>query len=351
MKPELPVAMPPSFKSGQPEGSGEPGAEPSVVSALKELWEHILGRRCGLYDNFFDLGGGPAAALELFTGIGRQFGRDLPLLVIFQAPTIAELAALLSNPGSPRIAPLTLLKPGAVSPPVFLAHGLGGSLLDFAHLARLLNCARSLYCLNTRGLDGAEPPFASIEEAGAAGVRAIRGAQSHGPYCLIGYSLGGLVMLETARQFEASGEEISRLIMIDSYLHPKNMPQWLRGRLILRRAKRRMMERFQPRRITAPSSALREFARVAPLAAPGLAATRDNAHVIRLHYRPGAYLGPVTFIRSLDTPAFPVHPRAAWSKLIPNMTVETAPGSHLELITGNAAHLAQILNQFLIAPD
>lgn len=347
MKPIFPVVIPPFLESGQQGGSGERLAEPSIISALTEIWRQVLGRPCGPNDNFFELGGGPAAALDLFGGIARQFGRDLPLLILFQAPTIAELAAVLSDPAPPRLAPLTLLKPGNAQLPVFLAHGLGGSSLDFVNLLRLLKCERTLYGLNTRGLDGAEPPFESIKEAGAAGVRAIRGAQPRGPYCLIGYSLGGLVMLEAARQLTASGEAISKLVMIDSYLHPVNMPKWLRGRLILRRAKRRMIERVLPRLIPAPSSALREFVRVAPLAAPGTAATRDSAHIARLHYRPGVYSGPVAFIRSRDTPAFPVHPRAAWSKLIPKMTVETAPGSHLELITGNAAHLARILDRIL----
>ena len=65
---------------------------------LVKIWENVLGRHpISLTDNFFELGGHSLLAVRLFGELERTFKRDLPLATLFQAPTIQQLAAILSD--------------------------------------------------------------------------------------------------------------------------------------------------------------------------------------------------------------------------------------------------------------
>ena len=89
-----------------------------------------------MHDNFFDLGGDSLLAVNLFFEIEQVFGREMPPVMIYQAPTIAALAAELELPSASRLPALVLLKAGNNEPPIFIAHGLGGSVIDFYQLVK-----------------------------------------------------------------------------------------------------------------------------------------------------------------------------------------------------------------------
>ncbi len=100
-----------------------------AIDALTTIWQRVLQRpSVGMEDPFFDVGGDPTSAIRLFAEIAKEFGRELPPETIYQAPTVAALAALLENPAKPLLPPLALLKAGSEAPPVFITHGLGGSM-------------------------------------------------------------------------------------------------------------------------------------------------------------------------------------------------------------------------------
>src|SRR5208282_5122258 len=103
-----------------------------MIEALTPIWQRVLQlSSVGVNDNFFDLGGDSALALELFHEIALACGRELPPVMIYHAPTIADLAGILEQPVAQRVPPLVELKSGSRQPPIFIAHGLGGSVMDF----------------------------------------------------------------------------------------------------------------------------------------------------------------------------------------------------------------------------
>lgn len=65
---------------------------------LAGIWQDLLKRaRCGRHDNFFALGGHSLAAVRLVTRILKQTGIEVPVRKVFEAPTIARLAALIAD--------------------------------------------------------------------------------------------------------------------------------------------------------------------------------------------------------------------------------------------------------------
>ena len=172
-----------------------------MTEALIPIWERVLQQSpIGPDDNFFDLGGDSLSAVTLFLEVEKLCGRQLPPVMIYNTPTIAALAAELEQPSIPRLPPLVLLRKGSAEPPVFIAHGLGGSVIDFYRLLTHIRCDRNVYGMQARGIDGVDEPFATIEEMAQYHLDAIRAVQPHGPYLFVGYSLGGLVCMEIAQR-------------------------------------------------------------------------------------------------------------------------------------------------------
>jgi amino acid adenylation domain-containing protein/FkbM family methyltransferase/non-ribosomal peptide synthase protein (TIGR01720 family) len=70
----------------------------AAESAFVSLWEQTLGiAHVGMNDNFFDLGGDSILGLQLLSLIQATTGRRLLARVLFDAPTVAQLASRLEG--------------------------------------------------------------------------------------------------------------------------------------------------------------------------------------------------------------------------------------------------------------
>ena len=62
-----------------------------------DIWEAILDvHPIGIHDNFFDLGGHSLAAARIVSAVIKTFLVDIPLAILFNSPTVAEMAAAIS---------------------------------------------------------------------------------------------------------------------------------------------------------------------------------------------------------------------------------------------------------------
>lgn len=185
---------------------------------LCKLWEAILCvQPIGITNTFFELGGHSLIAVRLFQQIEKLTGKALPLVTLFQAPTIAQLAEVLRKDGW--IAPwshVVQITAGGKGAPIFLVHPVGGNIILFNDLARHLGRFRPVYGVQAVGLGGNEPLLTSVEEIAARYVVEIRQVQAHGPYSLAGTSAGGIFAFEIARQIEKSGKHVAVLAMFDT---------------------------------------------------------------------------------------------------------------------------------------
>ncbi len=191
----------------------------SLELQLAKIWEKVLGKQpIGIRDNFFDLGGHSLLAVRLFMQIEQVFERSLPLAVLFQAPTIEQLATVLREQGwSSSWSSLVPLRAGGTAPPFFCVHSLGAILVSYQSLAARMDNDQPFYGLQPAGLDGTEESHTRIEEMAAHYLKEIRALQPEGPYFLGGVCLGGTIAFEMAQQLKRAGEEVGLLALIDSY--------------------------------------------------------------------------------------------------------------------------------------
>jgi pimeloyl-ACP methyl ester carboxylesterase len=204
-------------------------ADLPLILQLQAIWERIFGIvPIGLDDNFFDLGGRSLLAFILFTEIRKLTGRAFPVTTIFEAPTIAGLAAPLRDDAAVGVFSclvcLVCLRREGAGRPLFIMHGFGGNVLELAKPARFLRCDRPVYALQARGLDPAQEPHDRIEDMAEHYLGEIRALQPRGPYALAGFSTGGLVAFEMARRLVRGGEVVEFVGLLDSEIHERNLP-------------------------------------------------------------------------------------------------------------------------------
>jgi acetoacetyl-CoA synthetase len=337
----------------------------ATIDALTTIWQSVLQNpSIRPEDNFFDLGGDSLSAVTLFLEIEKFCGRQLPSVMIYNAPTIAALAAELEGLSTSRIPPLVLLRAGSGTTPVFIAHGLGGSVIDFYRLVTLIESDRPIYGMQARGIDGVDDPFESIEEMAQYHLDAIRQVQPHGPYIIVGYSLGGLVSMEIAQSLLAAGEQVALLAMLDAYPFRKYLSLAQRLRLTTRLALRRVAIAIgisaprinaysaSPAEFRAQMSAGRQAAK--PSRSPAIASmtpamlrAAEIAKDALRRYRPRFYPGAVKFVRAGTVTDFPADPVAVWADLTKQFECETVSGDHLGMIATYPEILASVISRYL----
>jgi len=199
---------------------------------IAKIWADVLKLEAiSIKDNFFDLGGHSLLAMHLVSQLQTQLGQTIPLSVLFQAPTVEQLAIALqkkapsNTSGDTPKSLMTLQTGSARRSPIFFVHPVGGSVMCYQELARQLGSDQPFYALQSKGLDGAASGSVmtapqmpdSLQAMARRYIEEIRTVQPEGPYALGGWSMGGVVAFEMAQQLKAQGETISALILIDSH--------------------------------------------------------------------------------------------------------------------------------------
>lgn len=189
-----------------------------IEAQLADLWRSTLGLSgITTHTSFFSLGLGSFVALRLVSKINRAFGLNLGIASLVSAPTIADLAELVRLRFAPNTeSSLVALRPQGTRPPLFLIHGVGGNIVTFYGLSARLAPDQPVYGIQAQSLVGDEPALLRMEDMAAYYLRDIRRLQPQGPYHLVGYSFGGQMAFEMARQLRAAGQQVGLLGMIDS---------------------------------------------------------------------------------------------------------------------------------------
>jgi len=197
--------------------------------ALAALWGDLLRvEKIGRHDDFFDLGGHSLLAMNLIMKVRKAFDCDIALRDLFTGSTLAEFAAIIhtSEPDK-TYKNLVSIRPKGEEQPLYFVHA-GGGAVDYARLAApAIDTAIPIYGLEATGLAVGEEPLTTVPLMAERYIKCIRQMQPHGPYRLTGWSDGGTIAYEMARQFLEGGESIEFLGLIDTF-HVVDDPSPLR---------------------------------------------------------------------------------------------------------------------------
>ncbi|HSK81566.1 MAG TPA: condensation domain-containing protein, partial [Thermoanaerobaculia bacterium] len=260
--------------------------------------------------------------------------------------------------------PLVPIQPLGSRTPLFCVHALGGEVLTYYRLARELGTGQPVYGLQARPLEEhAEAPQAMIEEMAAGYLEAVRSLQPAGPYLLAGYSFGGVVAFEMARQLTLAGEEVALLALLDTTVPPGNEAAEIDTAAVVADMVRHLA-REQGRTVEIDADALRDLPLDGQLAQGleilgseeplgpgfdipllrGLALGWSARTTAAERYRASSYPGKITLLRaSLVDPAvlreLPRErrqifedPTLGWGTVAGGVEVHAVPGGHLTIL-------------------
>jgi len=179
------------------------------------IWGELLRHESiSIQDDFFETGGNSLIAVALINKINRTFGCALSLQILFDCPTIEQLAECVESADTGVASRFVRLTNGAPDKPVFCWPGLGGYPMSLRTLAGEIGLDRQIYGVQAYGINPGEEPFDTVAEMAAEDIRAIRRIQPRGPYSLWGYSFGARLAFETAYQLEQAGDVVEDLFLI-----------------------------------------------------------------------------------------------------------------------------------------
>ncbi|MGX1541280.1 amino acid adenylation domain-containing protein [Streptomyces adustus] len=199
------------------DGSEAPVVPPRTPTeeAIAALWRTVLRQeRVSIRDNFFAAGGHSLTAVNLVGRINRELGSSLPLQVLFDSPTIAELARRVDREPATELSRLVRLRAGDCGRPVFCWPGLGGYPMSLRLLAGRLELERPFLGVQAYGINPGESAYPTFDEMVAKDIELLRQVQPVGPYTLWGYSFGARVAFEAAHRLERAGELVDEVILI-----------------------------------------------------------------------------------------------------------------------------------------
>ncbi|UCE20074.1 MAG: AMP-binding protein [Gemmatimonadota bacterium] len=328
----------------------------SIERRLIEIWSEILNvSPIGVCDDFFDLGGHSISAMRLFTLIEKRFGKKLPVSILFEAPTIEMLSAVLDKEHeSGRWSSLVPIQRGGSKPPFFCVHNLSGDVLSYGELARNLGPDQPFYGLRAQGLDGKQKPYTKIEAMASHYIREMRAVQPEGPYLLGGMCFGGVVAFEMAQQLHALGQEVGQLFLLDTSCPPFNLKQRLnfifeRYTRIFREGILDALSRSSPTSCTSKQHGFLKRHRSISDIFQILRVDRANNRALR-KYRPQCYSGRlVHFLVSQPLVSVSPDSRKKWETYARGgLEVHTIPGDHHTVLREPHVHLlAKKLKEYL----
>ncbi|OXM52853.1 non-ribosomal peptide synthetase [Amycolatopsis alba] len=209
-------ALPPPDLEHRPVSRGPRGPYEEVLCGL---FADVLGlARVGAEESFFELGGHSLLATRLLSRVRAVLGGNLTILDLFQAPTVADLVdRLAAGAGQDPLSALLPLRTGAGRTPLFCVHPAAGISWVYSGLLGHIDAGYPIYGLQSRGLTDPSASGRSAHEMVKDYVEQLRSVQPEGPYRLVGWSFGAVLVHLMATDLQAAGAEVDLLVLLDGY--------------------------------------------------------------------------------------------------------------------------------------
>lgn len=183
-----------------------------VEKKLADIWQKVLGvNKPSVTDNFFDLGGDSLKVVQMVSMIYKQFGIEIPFNALYLPHTIKDTGEKINLllGGEQKVIsnqPVTLLNDKNDNN-IFAFPPMLGFGFAYKEMAKILT-EYSFYS------------FDYIENSGRLQkyVEIITNIQEKGPYILLGFSSGGKLAFEVAKELSIQGHIVSGVVIIDTLM-------------------------------------------------------------------------------------------------------------------------------------
>ncbi|HTK20086.1 MAG TPA: amino acid adenylation domain-containing protein [Mucilaginibacter sp.] len=187
-----------------------------LEKTLVNIWRKTLNiEQIGIDDNFFDLGGTSLAAVRTIGQTNTEADVNLNLTILYQLPTIRQLAKKIDTNNTLDVNPIILLKEGKGSP-LFIFPPWSSFPTIFNEFVNSYNADNPLYGIIYTE-DHENFPYKSVQEYVKFIVEYIKKLHPEGPYNLLGYSLGARTIFEVAVQLQQAGDKIDMVAAISHF--------------------------------------------------------------------------------------------------------------------------------------
>lgn len=247
------LALPRPATDRAPRDAPAPPSD-AIEASLMALWSDVLDcTGIGVDDNFFDLGGHSILAATMLLRAEQTLGRAPGLSVLFEGPTIRQLAhAFRGETSQSARMVLTWITDAAPDedpgrPPLIVMPSMFGAVDEWRTFFHGLRVDRPIYGLEllSGGSYWTEEP--TMQEIAARCREVLQRDLSSRRFHLIGHSFGGRLAYELGQQLETAGHPPNAVVILDTPTTraPQNMrwrdlrsmavnaPGWLRNELLI----------------------------------------------------------------------------------------------------------------------
>jgi len=171
--------------------------------------------------DFWSMGVNSLRLIQLAARLEQRLGRAVPISLLLEHRSVAALARAIESgqawtPVVPMSGPDTPAIHGGAQNPFVCVHPVAGDVSVFLDLARAMPASIPFWAIQAAGLEEGQEPLDSVEALAQANLDALAARGLSHPRRIGGYSFGGIVAFEMARQLAQRGTPPDRVIIIDT---------------------------------------------------------------------------------------------------------------------------------------
>ncbi|ROM69630.1 non-ribosomal peptide synthetase [Pseudomonas brassicacearum] len=186
-----------------------------LEKSVAAIWQNTLKLEViGLNDNFFHKGGHSLLAMKMIDQVNRELELACSVRDVFESADLGAFINKISQGIGERNSTCIRLKEGTHKH-LFLVHAVGGVVSPYIKLSQLLPDDLNVHAFQAKGLEDGAPVIETLEELAMTYIEEMLEIQPEGPYLLGGWSMGGVIAFEMARQLERRDLQV-RLLLIDA---------------------------------------------------------------------------------------------------------------------------------------
>ncbi|MEM8852099.1 MAG: condensation domain-containing protein, partial [Pseudomonadota bacterium] len=221
----------PSVLAGQAEGAGfvlarrtRSTMEALIAECLSEVpafGPHIQAPQPDLDTDFWAMGLTSLGLIQLAHRLGERLERPVPISLLLEHRTVENLARALED--GARWHPIVRLtdsrtgeSEGEGGEPFVCVHPVAGDVSVFLDLAEAFPPAIPFWAVQAAGLEPGQTPIETVEALASHNIEALADVGLSRPKAVGGYSFGGLVAFDMARQLAAAGTAPEAVVIIDT---------------------------------------------------------------------------------------------------------------------------------------